>query len=277
MQLIKRRALFEASKIVYLPVGEIKPNADLPRRRAEPGAMRELAASVEKYGVLQPLSVRRAGDGYELISGERRLRAAALVGIKEVPCIIMDVDTQESAVLALVENLQRRDLDFIEEARGLSRLVNIFGYNQEEAARLVGRSQPAVANKLRLLKLPKDILYLIKEAGLSERHARALLRLETDKDMAKILEEIVKNDLTVLKTDELIDAFLAGGTEQPEPEQSAEPLFVIKDVRLFLNTVARGVAMMQKAGIAVEYNQQDANEAILLTIKIPERGGDAEV
>ena len=269
MQLVKRRALFEASKIVHLPVGDIRQNPDLPRRRAEPGATRELASSIEKYGVLQPLSVRRAGDGYELISGGRRLRAATLVGIKEVPCIIMDVDTQESAILALVENLQRRDLDFMEEARGLSRLVNIFGYNQEEAARLVGLSQPAVANKLRLLRLPQDILYLIKEAGLSERHARALLRLETERDMAKILEQIVKNDLTVSRTDELIDAFLDGAEEKPAQEQDTKPLFVIKDIRMFLNTVDRGVAMMQKAGLAVEYNQQDTGESLLLTIKIP--------
>ena len=269
MQLVKRRALFEASKIVYLPIGDIRQNPERPLRRAEPGAARELAASVEKYGILQPLSVRRCGEGYELISGERRLKAAMLVGIKEVPCIIMDVDTQESAVLALVENLQRRDLDFIEEARGLSRLVNIFGYNQEETARLIGRSQPAVANKLRLLKLPPDILYLIKEAGLSERHARALLRLETEEDMVKILEQIVKNDLTVLKTDELIDAFLTGTPAKPEPEPDANPLFVIKDIRLFLNTVDRGVSMMQKAGLEVEYTRENTDESLLLTIKIP--------
>ncbi|MDR3278184.1 MAG: ParB/RepB/Spo0J family partition protein, partial [Oscillospiraceae bacterium] len=136
MQLIKKRGLFEASRVVYLPMGDISLNPGTPRRDSPPGTMRDLAASIAKYGILQPLSVRRSGGGYELISGERRLRGAMLAGLREVPCIILDVGEQESAALVLVENLQRRDLDFVEEARALARLRGLYGYSQEETARL---------------------------------------------------------------------------------------------------------------------------------------------
>ena len=145
MQLMKKRGLYEASRIVYIAVGDILPNPGQPRKCFDPNALRELAGSISRYGILQPLSVRRRGSCFELVSGERRLRAAKLAGLKEVPCVILDIDSQESSILALVENLQRKDLDFIEEAEGLYRLINHSGYKQEEVARLVGLSQSAGA------------------------------------------------------------------------------------------------------------------------------------
>jgi ParB family chromosome partitioning protein len=269
MKLLKKHGLFEASKIVYLPTNDILPNPDQPRRNFDPIALRELASSISRYGVLQPLSVRRRGSGYELVSGERRLRAAKLVGLKEVPCIILDVDQSESSILALVENLQRKDLDFIEEAEGLSRLVCLHGYRQEEVARLVGLSQSAVSNKLRILKLSPDLLYIIREAGLTERHARALLRVEDDKDKAVILDQIIKRSLNVANTDEYIDLYLERkGSQKPKPGTS-KPVYILKDVRLFLNSVTRGMNMMQQSGIDAKYGKDETEREIILTIKIP--------
>lgn len=267
MQLMKKRGLYEASRIVYLPIGNIQPNPEQPRKTFEPNAMRELAASIKRYGILQPLSVRRRGGGYELVSGERRLRAAKLVGLRDVPCIILDVDSQESSILALVENIQRKDLDFIEEAEGIHRLVNAHGYKQEEIARLVGLSQSAVSNKLRILKLSPELLFMIRDTGLTERHARALLRLEDDKDRLEVFEQIIKKSLNVSNTEEYIDCFLIQKGQQAKSQQ--KPVYVLKDVRLFLNTVKRGMNMMQQSGIDARYGRDETEQEIILTIKIP--------
>jgi ParB family transcriptional regulator, chromosome partitioning protein len=247
MQLMKKRGLYEAGKIVYVAVGDIEPNPDQPRKNFEPEALRELAASIARYGILQPLSVRRrrGGGGFELVSGERRLRAAKLVGLRDVPCIVLDVDAQESSILALVENLQRKDLDFIEEAEGLNRLVTQHNYKQEEVARLVGLSQSAVSNKLRLLKLPASLLAMMREVGLTERHARALLRLEDEEEQAAVLEQVIKKNLNVAGTEALIDAWLEK-KGQTQPESHQKTLYILKDVRLFLNTLTRGMSMMQQ-------------------------------
>ncbi len=266
MMRTKKRGLFEASRIVYLPTGEILPNPAQPRRDFEPNAIRELAGSIARYGILQPLSVRRLSAGYELVSGERRLRAAKLVGLKEIPCIIMDVDSQKSSILALVENLQRKDLNFVEEAEGLSRLAGQHGYKQEEIARLVGLSQSAVSNKLRLLKLPTDFLYMLRDVGLTERHARALLRLEEEEERTSALDQIIKKNLNVAATEELIDMYLQ---KKEQKKAQSRSVYVLKDVRLFLNTVTRGMNMMQKSGINAKYGRDETEQEIILTIKIP--------
>jgi len=268
MQLIKKRGLYEASRIVYLPVSKISTNPDQPRRLIEPHEMRELSASIAKYGVLQPLSVRRLGGRYELLSGELRMRAAVLAGLNEVPCVVMDVNTRESAVLILVENLLRRDLDFIEEAHGLSRLVNTYGYSQEEVARLVGLSQPTVANKLRLLKIPTGPLGAIRDAGLTERHARALLRLGGEDEIMAVLEMVIKDDLTVAKTESYIEEFLkkeATPTASPAPNM----VFIIKDARMLINSITRGVGLLRKSGINAKINQEETAKELVLTITIP--------
>jgi ParB family chromosome partitioning protein len=270
MQLMKKRGLYEASRIVYVPVGDIQPNPDQPRKTFEPNAMRELASSITRYGILQPLSVRRRGGAYELVSGERRLRAAKLVGLKDVPCVILDVDSQESSILALVENLQRKDLDFIEEAEGLHRLVTVHSYRQEEVARLVGLSQSAVSNKLRILKLSPELLFMIRDTGLTERHARALLRLEEEQDRLHVFEQIIRKNLNVANTEEYIDAYLQNKDNLPKTPN--RPVFVLKDVRLFMNTLTRSMNMMQQSGIKAHYGRDETDEEIILTIKIPKSG-----
>lgn len=268
MQLTKKRGLYEAGRIVYLSVENILPNPDQPRKTFDPNALRELAGSISRYGILQPLTVRRGGNTYELVSGERRLRAAKLAGVREVPCIILDVDSHKSSILALVENLQRKDLDFIEEAESLHRLIYMHDYKQEEVARLVGLSQSGVSNKLRLLKLSPELLYMIRDTGLTERHARALLRLDDEKERTEIFEQIIKKNLNVAGTEELIDNYLIKKT-QPQKQPPNRPVYILKDVRLFLNTLTRGVNIMQQSGIDAHCGRNETEQEIILTIKIP--------
>ena len=176
MQATKARPVAARSGIIYLRTDEISPNPVQPRTVFDDEALRELSESIRSYGILNPLTVRRRSGRYELVAGERRLRAAKLVGMREVPCMLIDVNMEDAGLIALVENLQRRDLNFLEEANGIRQLIRMFGMSQEEAARRLGKSQSAVANKLRLLKLPEDVLETLRDRGLSERHGRALLK-----------------------------------------------------------------------------------------------------
>ena len=179
MQFSNQSGRAQRGGIVYLAVDAIAPSAVQPRQNFSPAQLEELSRSIAEYGVLSPLTVRPRQGGYELVAGERRLRAARMAGLNEVPCIVMELDLEEASFIALVENLQRNDLDFLEEARGIAQLIRLFGLSQEECARRLGKSQSAVANKLRLLRLPEDVLNAMRNAGLTERHGRALQRLET--------------------------------------------------------------------------------------------------
>lgn len=266
MAFFKKKGLFESNRVMFIPVDSILPNPNQPRRSFDEDGLMELAASIDAHGILQPLSLRKAGDRYELVSGERRLRAAKLCQLREVPCILLDVDEQASSLLALVENLQRRDLDFWEEALALDALIHTYHLSQEEAARRIGKSQPAVANKLRLLKLSPACLERLRSAGLTERHGRALLRLEGDDVRMAALEHIILNDLNVAATDAYIDTLL---DPRPSSVVKKKPTYIIKDVRLFLNTVTRGLTMMKTAGIDARCKREENDSAILLTIEIP--------
>ena len=264
MPLLRRKGLYESNKVLYLPVAAIAPNPDQPRRHFSREGLEELAASIAEHGVLQPLSVRRGGRGYELISGERRLRAAKLAGLTEVPCIVVNVDSQGSSLLALVENLQRRDLDFVEEASALARLIETYHLSQEEAARRIGKSQSAVANKLRLLKLPPEALALLREHGCTERHARALLRLEGTQAQLEAARYIAQQGFTVARTEQYVEELLHK-TDKPRQKR----LFIIKDVRLFLNSINRGLSLMKTAGVNADCQRKETDDSILLTITIP--------
>ena len=264
MPLLRRKGLYETGRVIYLHPDVLHPNPNQPRKRFSPDGLEELAASIREHGVLQPLTVRKVDGSFELVSGERRLRAARMAGLSEVPCIVIDVDGVCSSLLALVENLQRRDLDFLEEAMALDRLIHTYDLSQEEAARRIGKSQSAVANKLRLLKLSPRLLDRLRQNGLTERHARALLRLETEEQQWEVLEYVIDHHLTVAKTEAYIEARLT-----PPPPRKKKPTFILKDVRLFLNTVTKGLSMMKDAGVNAEYGRQETEDAILLTIKIP--------
>ena len=252
-------------QVLDLPVAGIRPNPRQPRRDFPPEELAELALSISQVGVLQPLSVRRTSAGWELIAGERRLRAAQLAGLACVPCLPVEADGDASALLALVENLQRQDLTVWEEAAALRQLIDRHHLSQEEAAQRVGKSQSAVANKLRLLKLPEDVIATLRTRRLTERHARALLRLDSPEEQRAALEEILKRGLNVAQTEAYIDR-LAQGRKAP---RRAAPVYRIRDVRLFLNTVKKSLAVMQSAGVDARCGKEETDQEITLTIHIP--------
>ena len=258
-------------------ISEIVRNPNQPRRYFDPEAIATLAESIRQYGVLNPLTVRRtANGGYELVAGERRLRAARVAGLTDVPCLLIKADGEDSSVIALVENLQRRDLDFFEEANGFKRLIEQFGLTQEEAARKVGKTQSAVANKLRLLRLSQQNMELIRCNNLTERHARALLRLNDEADRINVTNYIIEHELNVSRTEEYIDEFLkAKENPQPvvEPESGKHVVRLFKDVRFFLNTLNRAVGVMVDAGIGATVKQQESDDGLTLTICIPHAKG----
>lgn len=264
MQMLRPRPRRAAEAIVMLPAEGIVPNPWQPRQNFDPEGIRELAESIRRYGVLSPLSVRSRGGVYELVAGERRLRAAKLAGLREVPCILLDVDAAQSGAIALVENLQRRDLDFVEQAQGIARLIQLFGLSQEECARRLGKSQPAVANKLRLLKLPEDVLRGLVSAGLTERHGRALLRLPDPERQRKALAFIAEKGLTVSAAEAYVDKLLQ---ERPGPSDGRTRL-VLKDVRVFLNSLQRSVEVMRRGGVEADVSREESEEEMVVTIRI---------
>ena len=278
MQATRTRPALRRGGIVYLSTEDIYPNPVQPRKLFDDEGLEELSRSIQDYGILNPLSVRLRGSHYELVAGERRLRAARLAGLKEVPCILLDVNMEDASLIALVENLQRRDLDFIEEANGINQLIRMFGMSQEEAARRIGKSQSAVANKLRLLRLPQDVLEGLRQNGLTERHGRALLRLPDSESQRAALLYIIDNGLTVAATDAYIDALLQA-PEEPEvpeaPKAEGRRTFVLKDVRVFLNTLSRSIDLMKQGGIDAGVRREETEDQLILTISIP-KGKTAE-
>lgn len=254
-------------RVLQLPVESIIPNPAQPRRIFEAEGLEELASSIRQHGILQPLTVRRREDGeYELVAGERRLRAAKLAGLRRVPCLQVKMDETESAMLALVENLQRRDLHFLEEAAAIASFLRKTGFSQDEIAKRLGRSPSAVANKLRLLRLSPACCEQLMVHGLSERHARALLRLEDESDRQAALTHIIRRSLNVAQTDQYISRCLE---KQQTTPPSRRPTYIVKDVRLFLNSIERGMHVMQAAGVNSICDRKDTDSEILLTIHIP--------
>lgn len=265
---LQRKGEFLSTRVQYIPLGRIRPNPQQPRHSFDEEGLAELAASIRSCGILQPLTVRRAGEGYELVAGERRLRAARIAGLREVPCLVAQVGEEDSALLALMENLQRRDLDCWEEAQAIARLISRYGLSQEEAARRLGRAQPTVANKLRLLRLPEDVRALLRENGLTERHARSLLRLQDPEVQRRAAGDIVRRGMNVAQAEAYVEKLLQSAQVTPPRGRST---YIIKDVRLFLNSVDRGLHLMRQAGVDAGWDRQDTDREILLTIRIPKR------
>ena len=265
---LQRKGEFLSTRVQYIPLGRIRPNPQQPGHSFDEEGLAELAASIRSCGILQPLTVRRAGEGYELVAGERRLRAARIAGLREVPCLVAQVGEEDSALLALMENLQRRDLDCWEEAQAIARLISRYGLSQEEAARRLGRAQPTVANKLRLLRLPEDVRALLRENGLTERHARALLRLQDPEVQRRAAGDIVRRGMNVAQAEAYVEKLLQSAQVTPPRGRST---YIIKDVRLFLNSVDRGLHLMRQAGVDAGWDRQDTDREILLTIRIPKR------
>ena len=259
MQCQKLKTYMETGRVVFLPPRAIRPNPAQPRKVFREEALVELADSIRQHGILQPLSVRRVGNTYELIAGERRLRAAQLAGLNDIPCIIMNMSDKESGMAAMVENLQRQDLDFIEEARGISLLMESWSMSQDQAARLLGKSQSAVANKLRILRHSPKVLTALREGCLTERHARALLKLEDERDKLAAIQVIIKEGMSVARTERYIDQLLL--------RQSDEPRSV--NLGLFLNNLNQSLARIQRCGIGAISERRETEDEIVLTITIP--------
>ena len=259
MQLQKLKTYMETGRVVFLPIRAIRPNPSQPRKIFREEALTELSDSIRQHGVLQPLSVRRVGTSYELIAGERRWRAAQQAGLTEVPCIVMTMDEKESGMAAMIENLQRQDLDFVEEAMGIANLMEKWGMSQEQVARLLGKSQSAVANKLRLLKHSPKVLNALREASLTERHARALLKLPGEAEKLSAIAVIARLGLSVARTESYIEALLAGKAEKPGKI----------DLGAFLNNLSQTLQKIQQSGIPAISERRETDRQIVLTITIP--------
>ncbi len=262
----EQKTEFLSSRVRYIPINDIRPNPQQPRRRFDQDGLRELSESIAAYGILQPLTVRAQNGGYELVAGERRWRAARMAGLRQVPCLLARVDEEDAALLALIENLQRRDLDYMEEASAIARLLRRYGLSQQQAAEKLGRSQSAVANKLRLLRLEEPVVDALRRYGLTERHARALLRLEDGEQRLAAAEYMGKRGMNVAAAEAYIEQLIARSQTTPPKRRST---YVIKDVRLFLNSVERGIRLMRGAGVGAKVARQDTEEEICLTVRIP--------
>lgn len=269
----KKRDLFQSRRIHQLPIDKIIPNPRQPRRHFDEQALRELADSIRQHGVLQPLSVQRTDRGYVLVAGERRLRAAGMAGLTHVPCILVRVSEEDSAVLALIENLQRCDLHYLEEAAAIAKLIAQYGLSQEEAARRLGRSQSAVANKLRLLRLGEACAAALRQYNLTERHARAALRLEGEERRLAALRKMGEEQMNVAAAEAYVEELLRRAQRQSPPRP---PIYVIKDVRLFLNSLRRGMDTIRRAGVNARYDKEENEEDIVITIHIPKGKPEAK-
>ena len=259
----------EQPKVVDIPARKIRPNKTQPRKEFDEEELRSLSQSIANNGLLQPLTVRKIrNDEYELIAGERRLRASIMAGFRRIPCIIMKCSDKDSAVFALIENLQRRDLGMFEEARGISRLIRKYNITQEQVALQIGKKQSTVANKLRLLRLTLDEQDWIIKAGLTERHAWALLKLSDEDQRKKALSHIVAENLNVKESERYIESLLHKNSVQNEP-CDREKKVVIKDVRIFVNTINKAVDTMRLSGIDAISQKQETEKYIEYTVKIP--------
>lgn len=259
------------NSVVEIEPHKIKPNPYQPRKIFDNLSISELADSIKEYGVIQPICVRKSKWGtYELIAGERRLRACQSLNMEKVPCIISEINDNDSAIVALVENLQRRDLTFFEEAEAYFHLITEHSLTQEEVAKRVGKNQSTIANKLRLLKLSKEVKKIIKESNLTERHARALLKIPDEKMQLSLVKKIVKNDYNVSKTDELVDAALEKISGRVKKEKIIKTA-ILKDVRIFTNTIKKAIIVMQKSGIDAVSEQNEKDTYYEYIIKIPKK------
>ena len=258
MQCTMLKTYMETGRVVFLPPRSIRPSPSQPRKVFENKALQELADSIKQHGVLQPLSVRRAGTVYELIAGERRLRAAVLAGLPEIPCIIMQMNDRESGTAAMIENLQRQDLSYLEEASGIAGLMERGNLTQDQAAKLLGKSQSTLANKLRILKHSPAVLEALRESGLSERHARALLRLHDEDQKLEALREIDRQSMSVAKAEQYISALL----EKTAPRQKKP------NVGAFLNSLTQSLQRIQKSGIPAVSERRETENQIIFTITI---------
>jgi len=263
----------DAENVSQVNVDDITPNPFQPRKIFNNDSLQELAASIHEYGVIQPLIVRITANGFELVAGERRLRASKLAGLNQVPVIVKEFTDKEVAELAMIENLQREDLHFLEEAEGFQHLIQSFAFTQEELAKRMGKKQSTIANKLRLLKLTPEVRAVVATEKLTERHARSLLKINETRLQLEVLDIIRDKGLNVRETEELIEEFLEDISDQIEQKNKPKRKIVkvIRDVRIFINTINNVVGEMKKIGLKINMTQEQDEDYIHIKLRIPKR------
>ncbi|NPV69995.1 MAG: ParB/RepB/Spo0J family partition protein [Firmicutes bacterium] len=253
-------------EVVEIPAASILFSPFQPREDAG-GDIAELCESIKTHGLIQPVVVRRTGAGYELVAGERRVRACKMAGVERIPAIVRDYDDRASALAALIENVQREDLRPLEEAEAYCRLSAEFGLTQEQVAQAVGLSQPAVANKIRLLRLPEEVKDALRSGAITERHARALLRLESKEAQLEALGSIVRQRLTVQESEALVEGSVENAT--PRGRRKKLRLRVFKDARLFVNSFRSAVGALRRAGLDATLEERESEGFIEVVMRIP--------
>lgn len=263
MRLKKEKAVYQ------LPIEKIRPNPYQPRKYFNITALEELAESITAYGILQPLTVRKMGSGYyELVAGERRLRAADMAGLKTVPAILLQVSDSDSAILAFIENIQRQNLSFLEEAEGYRNMMEDYGLTQEELASKLSKSQSAIANKLRVLKLEESVKKELLDHNFTERHARALLRLPDEQTRLMVMAQMIREEMNVKRTEELVERTLEDMRQRYADKGMRREKRYITDFRLFTNTIKQSLEVIRRSGVDVVYEDTQNEEECEIVIRI---------
>lgn len=261
----------QGETIMELSIAEIQPNPFQPRLYFDPAQLEELSNSIREYGVLQPVIVRLVDGKYQLVSGERRFRASMLAGKEFIPALIRQLSDREVAEMALIENLQREDLNYFEEAEGYARLIQEFQITQEEVAKKMGKSQPTIANKLRLLQISQRVRREISVDVITERHVRSLLKLKNEEQQLDVLNRIYKNNLNVRQTDDLIENILIAEEENIREQKKKKMMKAIKDMKIFVNTIKGTVKTIQDAGMPAEISESENDEYLEVVIRLPKK------
>lgn len=270
----RRNLRMREREVARIPIDSIRPNPYQPRRVFSQEALEELCASIKQYGLLQPISVRKTGnDTFEIIAGERRLRASKMAGMKYIDAIIFSTYEQDSAVIAMMENLQRENLHYMEEAEGYQNLIRDHGLSQDELARRLGKNQSTIANKMRILKLPMPVKRMLLQYNLTERHARALLRLHDEEAQIKVIQIIVAQGLNVKATEDLVERTISrmyGIAEEEESEKKPSRISgFVRDTRLFVNSIRTIVQQMTDAGLAPRFDASEQENGVDIHIWVP--------
>ncbi|MGE5494903.1 MAG: nucleoid occlusion protein [Burkholderiales bacterium] len=260
----------QANTLEIIPVDYIRPNPYQPRRVFSEESLNELAQSIKQYGLLQPITVRKLSHNYyEIIAGERRWRAVCKAGFTHIKAVVQPAVDEDSALIALIENLQREDLHFFEEAEGYQSLMKEHGLTQEELARRLGMNQSTVANKMRILKLPASVKELVTAYRLSERHARALLRLHNEEAQLKVLRDIKQKNLSVKLTEDLVEKMLSRiYGEEPADLSRQNVVCIMRDYRIYINTIKKALSRIKKSGVKVSYQASESKDKVSISIEL---------
>ncbi len=264
------RALGETRQtagVITVPVDRIEANPNQPRKIFYDEAIEELSGSIREYGVLQPVILKNSGDRYTIIAGERRYRAACMAGLTEIPAVIREMEDQEAALVSLVENLQREDLNFIEEARAYKSLMDDFGLTQTQIAEKVNKKQSTISNKIRILALPPDIQQQIVSGRLTERHARALLKLTDDEDRKKVISRVINNGLNVKQTEKLIEDVMIKKEEALRKRNKINYI----SYKIYLNTLKKAFAQINEMEKNAKFIQEDKGDFLEVKIILPKK------